>query len=250
MRVAVGTLLACALLASSVRAADKEPGTRASKLVGTWQFVKSKEKVPIPVGTTIELTRAGKLTMTIPGKDKEPPVRVTGTYKADGNKITTSLKGPDGKEMTETHTVKSVTATALVVEDKNGYVLEFKRKAAGGKVGKHEAVIKGMVEQLNALADALESVKDRDTAKAAAVKINKVCDRMTELGKEAKGLPKAPKEEDERLKAKYEGEMAKAARRLQATAVQAGRNSGGEPDFLKSLMRLQEVGKVLQSLGK
>jgi hypothetical protein len=115
--------------------------------------------------------------------------------------------------------------------------------------GQHEVVIKGMVEQLHVLADAFESVKDKDTAKTAAGKINKVCERLSELAKQVKKLPKLTQEEDKRFQKKYEPELAKASRRLQQVAVQAGTNSGGEPEFLKSLGRLQEVGKALQSLG-
>jgi uncharacterized protein (TIGR03066 family) len=118
------------------------------------------------------------------------------------------------------------------------------------KTSKHETVIKGMIQQLNELGEALESVKDKDSAKAAAVRINKVCDRMTELGKEAEGLPELSKAEDERLKKKYEADLRKVAERVQKVAFQAGAASGGEPDFLKSAMRLQEVGKALQGLDK
>ena len=37
---------------------------------------------------------------------------------------------------------------------------------------------------------------------------------------------------------------------LPAVAETAGRNSGGDPDFIKSMMRLQEVGSKLQNIGK
>ena len=119
-----------------------------------------------------------------------------------------------------------------------------------GGSSKHEKVIKGMVEQMNALADALENVKDKDSAKAAAAKINKICDKMAELGKEAEGLPKLSKSEDEKLKSKYEPELKKAGERMQKVAVEAGIKSGGDPDFLKAMQRLQEVGKDLQKIEK
>jgi uncharacterized protein (TIGR03066 family) len=97
--------------------------------------VKSKEKVPIPFGTTFDYTKDGKVNVTIPGKDKGPPIRLAGTYKVDGKKIVISLTAPDGMKIPETHTIKTLTATSLIVEDKIGYVLEFKSKAPG-KVGK------------------------------------------------------------------------------------------------------------------
>ena len=51
-------------------------------------------------------------------------------------------------------------------------------------LARHEAVIEGKIRLLHDLADALEGVKDRASARAAAVKINKVCDRLEELAAE------------------------------------------------------------------
>jgi hypothetical protein len=126
--------------------------------------------------------------------------------------------------------------------------LVFAAVGCGGS--KHEKVVKGLIDQLNELGDALESVKDKESAKAAAVRINKVCDRLKELAKEYEDLPKPSKAEDERLKKKYEGDLKKAAERVQKVAFDAGAKSQGEPDFLKAALRLQEVGKDLQKLDK
>jgi hypothetical protein len=116
-----------------------------------------------------------------------------------------------------------------------------KESSPESKGGKHEAVIKGMTEQMSAFADALESVKDKESAKAAAAKIDKVCDRMKELGKEAKDLPKLPKDEDEKLKAKYEPEMKKVQERIKKATPTAAVKSMGEADFVKALQRFSET---------
>jgi hypothetical protein len=123
---------------------------------------------------------------------------------------------------------------------------------AGCKGGsdKHERVIKDMVDQMNSLADALESVKDKASAKEAAVKINKICDRLTELGNEAKSLPKITKSEDDRLMKKYEPEMNKATERLKKVTLTAAAKCDAEPDFMKSLERLEKVGNTFQNLDK
>jgi uncharacterized protein (TIGR03066 family) len=66
---------------ASLRADD------AAKLVGKWEVTKSGGDTP--VGSTVEFTKDGKLTATVPidGKD----VKVTGTYKLDGKKLKVNL---------------------------------------------------------------------------------------------------------------------------------------------------------------
>jgi hypothetical protein len=129
-----------------------------------------------------------------------------------------------------------------------GLLLVFAVSGCGGPA-KHEAVIKAMLEQMNALGDALDSVKDRASAKTAAVKINAICDRMKELGKDAEKLPKLTKADHDKLEKKYGPELEKVVKRVQSVAFQAGANCGGEPDFLKAAMRLQDVGRELGKSG-
>src|SRR5260370_31390861 len=117
------------------RAEGKKPATNAEKIVGTWVFVKSKYNVVIPFGTTFQLAKNGKLTVVVI-MALDDGFCVEGTYKVKGDKLITSRKGPDAKERSETHTIKKLTNTELVIEDKNGGVLEFKSKAAPEKVGK------------------------------------------------------------------------------------------------------------------
>lgn len=117
-------------------------------------------------------------------------------------------------------------------------------------LARHEAVIKGAIELLNELADALEGVKDRASARVAAVKIDKVCDRLGELSREAESLPRIRKVEDERLQKKYEREIRKASDRMETAAFRAAPNSGGDPAFLKAVARLEEVGNSLDKIGK
>jgi uncharacterized membrane-anchored protein YjiN (DUF445 family) len=114
---------------------------------------------------------------------------------------------------------------------------------------KHEAIGNEMVKALNDLADALESVKDKASAKAAATKINEICDRIAEIGKRASALPKVTQSDDNKLKAKFEPELKKVSDRLAQVALKAGAASGGDPDFLNSLKRLEQVGKDMQKLG-
>jgi len=86
-----------------------------------WMVVKSEEAPP---GTRIQFAPDGKLTLTflIDGKPRE----VSGTYAVAGNQLTLKLSH-DGRERVETRTIKKLTDTALVTEDKNHKVEELER---------------------------------------------------------------------------------------------------------------------------
>jgi hypothetical protein len=116
---------------------------------------------------------------------------------------------------------------------------------------KHVTLVKDMIKALSDLAEALESVKDKDTAKAAAPKIDhKVCDKLEALGKSAEKLPKLEGDEPEKLKKQVKDDLTKQVDRLKKVAYQAGMNSGGEPAFMKSILRLQTASEALNKLGK
>jgi len=86
-----------------------------------WTVVKSEEAPP---GTRIQFGADGKLTLTfvVEGRPRE----LTGTYALAGNQLTLKLSH-DGKERIETRTIKKLTDTVLVTEDKNRKVEELER---------------------------------------------------------------------------------------------------------------------------
>lgn len=65
--------------------------------------------------------------MKLKVKSSDQTVTAEGTYKIDGDRITTASKGPDGKEKTQTAKIKKLTDKVLVIEDSQGKTLEFKR---------------------------------------------------------------------------------------------------------------------------
>jgi uncharacterized protein (TIGR03066 family) len=97
-------------------------GKNADKIVGTWEATKGE----MPAGSTVEFTKDGKMKINI--KAGGQTVSVEGTYKVDGDKLTTTGKGPDGKEKTETVKIKKLTDKELALEDDKGKTEEFKKK--------------------------------------------------------------------------------------------------------------------------
>jgi uncharacterized protein (TIGR03066 family) len=136
MRVLCSFVLCQSVVAlPPLAAVGKKPATNAEKIVGTWEFVKSKYNVPIPFGTTFKLAKNGKLTVVVI-TGLADGFCVEGTYKVKSDKLIISRKGPDAKEKSDTYTIKKLTNTELVIEDQYGCVLEFKSKVAREKGGK------------------------------------------------------------------------------------------------------------------
>ena len=86
-----------------------------------WTVAKSEEAPP---GTKLMFASDGKLTLTfsIDGKTQ----KIMGSYSLAGNQLTMKLNH-DGKERIETRTIKKLTDTVLITEDKNKKVEELKR---------------------------------------------------------------------------------------------------------------------------
>jgi uncharacterized protein (TIGR03066 family) len=106
------------LILPAVSAAQDKVALAGAK---AWLVVKSEEAPP---GTRILFAADGKLTVTflIEGKARE----VNGTYTLAGNQLTLKLSH-DGRERIETRTVKKLTDTVLVTEDKNHKIEELQR---------------------------------------------------------------------------------------------------------------------------
>jgi ABC-type transporter Mla subunit MlaD len=114
---------------------------------------------------------------------------------------------------------------------------------------KSEAGAKDMIKAMNEIADALETVKDKDTAKKAAPKIEQAANKMEEIGKTLGNL-KLTKAQDDKLTKELEPEMNKAAARLQKVTAPAAAACEKEEAFMKSMLRLESAGKSLQKIGK
>ena len=129
LRFALVAALVLSLHAAGSGAAKEEGKNKAAdnakQIVGKWDLVKATD---LPKGTkaTAEFTKDGKIKFDLEVMGQK--VSAEGTYKIDGDKLTTTLKGPDGKEKTETDKIKKLDETTLIFEDDKGQVAEFKRK--------------------------------------------------------------------------------------------------------------------------
>lgn len=115
---------------------------------------------------------------------------------------------------------------------------------------KHEQIYKSVLKALSDLADALESVKDMNTARQAAPKVEDVCNRLKKIVDDVKKLTKLEAEERKKLDAAYLPELQKVSDRLQNVALQAGVSAGGEAAFTKALKSLETVADSLKAIGK
>jgi uncharacterized protein (TIGR03066 family) len=94
--------------------------TIQEKLLGRWEATKGE----IPPGSVLELTRDGKLKMTIKVEGKA--MSDESTFVVQGEAIkTTHKEGP--REVTETLKIKTLTDKMLVTEDERGKTEEFKK---------------------------------------------------------------------------------------------------------------------------
>jgi uncharacterized protein (TIGR03066 family) len=115
-------LLLSGVAVQTTTAADAK--VDAKKIVGVWEGAKGGE---FPPGATIEFTKDGKVKVSLEANGKK--VTVEGTYKVAGDKLTVTMKGPGGKEKTDTDTIKTLTDDKLVIHDaKEKKNVELKKK--------------------------------------------------------------------------------------------------------------------------
>lgn len=95
----------------------------AKKIIGTW--IVDKAGGDLPVGSSLEFTKDGKLLAVIKADGME--VKLDGTYKVEKDKLSVKVKIGD-QNLEETATIKKLTDEALEIEDKDKKVDVFKKK--------------------------------------------------------------------------------------------------------------------------
>jgi uncharacterized protein (TIGR03066 family) len=122
LRLLVAVAVACALTVGA--RADEKKADNAKLLVGTWEVVKA-DKGTVPVGSTVEFTKDGKMIVIHKQDGKEE--KGEGTYKLDGDKFSFEMKMGD-KVAKKTITIKKISETEMTTTDEDGKTVEFKRK--------------------------------------------------------------------------------------------------------------------------
>lgn len=118
MRTVLGIGMVLALAVGAAGAADDK--FDATKLVGKWEPVKPEKGE----GMKLEFTKDGKLTVTGDANGKE--VKLEGTYKLAGDKLTFSLKFMD-VAIDDTVTLTKLTDDEMAGKDKDGKEAAFKK---------------------------------------------------------------------------------------------------------------------------
>jgi uncharacterized protein (TIGR03066 family) len=102
----------------------EEKSNYAKLIVGKWEAAKTDEGT-LPKGSIVEFTKDGKLKVT--GKMGDQEMTIEGTYKLDGDKFIITMKIGD-MEHSQTITIKKLTETEMNTTDKDGKVVDLKRK--------------------------------------------------------------------------------------------------------------------------
>lgn len=124
MKRCLAILAVAFVIVGGIRADDKK--VDPAKLLGKWELTKS-ESGNAPKGAIVEFKKDNKLTITVDLNGK--PLELTGTYKVDGDKLTVTIKAPDGgKDDSDTDTIKSLTDDKLILIDKDKKETELTRK--------------------------------------------------------------------------------------------------------------------------
>jgi len=115
------SLAVVGLIGTGARADEKD---YAKQIVGKWEVTKADENT-IPKGAIVEFTKDGKFKALEKDGDKE--VMFEGTYKVEGDKFVVTIKIGDDSH-SNTVTITKMTDDEMHTKDKDGKVVEVKRK--------------------------------------------------------------------------------------------------------------------------
>ncbi len=118
--IAVGLVfvgLTISVRADEKKKEDKKDGDVAAKIVGSWEVTKADQEELVDM--TVTFDKNGEYSI---GKGDMPPNKGTWKIDADGKLIT--ARG----ELTDSDTIKKLTADTLELENKEGKATTLKRK--------------------------------------------------------------------------------------------------------------------------
>ncbi len=121
VRTVVAVLVAAGLTASG-RAADK--ADLKKQLLGKWEAVTADEGA-LPKGSTVEMTKDGKLKVVSKRGDQE--MSHDGTYAVEGDTIKVTTKTADGQERSFKVKIDKISATEMETSTEQGKKNTFKK---------------------------------------------------------------------------------------------------------------------------
>ena len=110
----------------------------------------------------------------------------------------------------------------------------------GGGYSQAEQATKEMLSSMNDISAALESVKDKATAKAAAPKIEAAVARMQEAKKKGDSA-KGTQADKEKLEKEYMPKIQEASDRMLKASMSAAISSGGDPTFMNAIKKMESL---------
>jgi uncharacterized protein (TIGR03066 family) len=116
-------VLGAAVMGLGGFAAADEKDDYAKKIIGKWEITKTEGDEPI--GTLVEFTKDGKLSITLKADGKE--IKIDGTYKVEKDKLTTEAT-VSGKTEKDVDTIKKLTDDELQIENKDKKTITLKKK--------------------------------------------------------------------------------------------------------------------------
>lgn len=108
-------------------------------------------------------------------------------------------------------------------------------------VAKHRKLANDALAVLDDFASALEDIHDQESAREAAVKINKLTDRMEEIAKRNDDLPKITKVQNDELEEEFKDKFELLKPRLKTATFKAARWLATEPTLKAAILRLSSV---------
>ncbi len=109
-----------------------------------------------------------------------------------------------------------------------------------------ESWLKEWVGTLAEVANVLETIKDRASAKEASTKLAPLAGRVETLVERYPTLPALTPDKAGPLTEKYMPEMIRLQQKMMQSGQQAQESAQGEPEFMKSLMRIAQATSKLQ----
>ncbi len=107
----------------------------------------------------------------------------------------------------------------------------------------HEEHAVAVIQCFEDYADDFESVMDQESAKEAAVRINKVNDRMRRLVEQQKQMPKLKKSEADEINSLYSSQFVQVKKRLSQATPTAIDNSHKELTFQQAYLRMVNLAR-------